>query len=376
MQAGLMNTYQHPVQSRQWPAWVVAAILLLSYLVLYFTDDFASGAQRLGAGALWAALASAMNGLMDTLRIPSKWTLYGLIYSIAMVVGGWFFLRRHGNSRYQRIRTISVIFFQVVMAFALPIVMKVMGKQEYYFSYFWPLKIEYFYPSTIFNQPFLIVMYSFLGSLIVFPILAYFLGKRFYCSWVCGCGGLANTAGEPWRHLSSKSPTAWRFEKFSIYFVLALALITTVIVGLNWAIGKFNPGFAAFAFKVQAFYGFWVGAILSGVLGVGLYPLMGTRVWCRFACPMAAVLGLIQKFGRFRITVKDDMCISCGNCSTYCEMGIDVRQYAMSNTDVKRAACVGCGMCAHVCPRGVLKLEVKPDRFKGGTPIRVYAVDL
>jgi formate hydrogenlyase subunit 6/NADH:ubiquinone oxidoreductase subunit I len=48
----------------------------------------------------------------------------------------------------------------------------------------------------------------------------------------------------------------------------------------------------------------------------------------------------------------------------------------MANTDVKRAACVGCGMCAHVCPRGVLKPEVKPDRFKGGTAIRVYAVDL
>ena len=73
------------------------------------------------------------------------------------------------------------------------------------------------------------------------------------------------------------------------------------------------------------------------------------------------------------------MCISCGNCSTYCEMGIDVRAYAQANLDVKRAACVacvGCGMCAHVCPRGVLKLENKPDRFKGGTPIRVYAVDL
>jgi ferredoxin len=54
-------------------------------------------------------------------------------------------------------------------------------------------------------------------------------------------------------------------------------------------------------------------------------------------------------------------------------MGIDVRQYAMANQDVKRAACVGCGMCAHVCPRGVLKLETKPDRFKDGAPIRVYA---
>jgi len=91
---------------------------------------------------------------------------------------------------------------------------------------------------------------------------------------------------------------------------------------------------------------------------------------------MAAPLGLTQKSGRFRITVKKDMCISCGNCSTYCEMGIDVRAYAMANQDVKRAACVGCGMCAHVCPRGVLKLENKPIRWTAGQQIRVYVVDL
>ena len=49
---------------------------------------------------------------------------------------------------------------------------------------------------------------------------------------------------------------------------------------------------------------------------------------------------------------KKDMCISCGNCSTYCEMGIDVRAYAMANQDIKRAACVGCGMCPRLPPRG------------------------
>jgi len=57
-------------------------------------------------------------------------------------------------------------------------------------------------------------------------------------------------------------------------------------------------------------------------------------------------------------------------------MGIDVRAH-MSNMDVKRAACVGCGL-RHVRPRlspRCPKLENKPDRFKGGTPIRVYAVD-
>jgi ferredoxin-type protein NapH len=144
--------------------------------------------------------------------------------------------------------------------------------------------------------------------------------------------------------------------------VLLLAVGSTVIVCLNWAIGKQHPGFSAFAFAVQDIYSFFIGALWAGVLGVGLYPLMGTRVWCRFGCPMAALLGLIQKFGRFRITVKDDMCIACGNCSAHCEMGIDVRSYAMNNQSFKRAACVGCGICSHVCPRGVLKLENKWDR--------------
>jgi ferredoxin-type protein NapH len=268
------------------------------------------------------------------------------------------------------------VLVQIAFGFSLPLVMTVFGKHEYYFSYFWPLKIEYLYPSTIKEQPFLVLAYSFIGSLVAFPILGYFLGKRFYCSWICGCGGLANTAGDPFRHLSDKSPGAWRFEKVSIYTVLFFALLTTAVVWVNWAIGGQHPDFARFAFKVQEWYRFGIGAVFSGVIGVGLYPLMGTRVWCRFGCPMAALLGLIQKFGRFRITVKKDMCISCGNCSTYCEMGIDVRQYAMANQDVKRASCVGCGMCAQVCPRGVLKLETKPERWKAGAPIRVYAVDL
>lgn len=158
--------------------------------------------------------------------------------------------------------------------------------------------------------------------------------------------------------------------------MLLLALGTTAVVFINWGIGQNHPGFAAVAFKIQEMYGLIVGALLSGVFAVALYPLLGTRVWCRFFCPMAALLGLIQKFGRFRISVKPDMCISCGNCSAYCEMGIDVRAYARNNQDIKRASCVGCGMCAHVCPRGVLKLESKSDLLGDKLAQRLQVVDL
>jgi Pyruvate/2-oxoacid:ferredoxin oxidoreductase delta subunit len=73
---------------------------------------------------------------------------------------------------------------------------------------------------------------------------------------------------------------------------------------------------------------------------------------------MAAILGLFQRFkSKFRITTNGGQCISCGNCSTYCEMGIDVRAYAQKGENIIRASCVGCGICSAVCPRGVLNLE-------------------
>ena len=43
------------------------------------------------------------------------------------------------------------------------------------------------------------VLWSFVGSLLFVPLMGVFFGKRWYCSWVCGCGGLANTAGDAWR---------------------------------------------------------------------------------------------------------------------------------------------------------------------------------
>ncbi|RLD57637.1 MAG: 4Fe-4S ferredoxin, partial [Bacteroidetes bacterium] len=115
-------------------------------------------------------------------------------------------------------------------------------------------------------------------------------------------------------------------------------------------------------------YGFLISSIFSGVVGTGFYPLMGNRVWCRFGCPLAAYMGIVQRFkSRFRITTNGGQCISCGTCSTYCEMGIDVRWYAQRGQNITRASCVGCGVCASVCPRGVLKLENKSEkgRFNG-----------
>ncbi len=304
---------------------------------------------------------SALHPISYSLRRKKadKWFLYGFLYTFFICFMGIRFVKRWKNDKYQKVRTYSVIFFQLVVAFIIPGLLEASNYPAFYFHYFWPLKIEAFYPNTLTKLPFALALWSAIIALIGVPILTYFFGKRWYCSWVCGCGALANTAGDPFRHLSNKSKLSWRIEHISIYSVLLIAIVTTIIVGYNQIRG-IQDEFSVMAFRVQKWYAFFISAGFAGVIGTGFYPIAGTRVWCRFGCPQAAILGILQKFfSKFRITVNGDQCMSCGNCTTYCEMGIDVRQYAMQGKDIVRASCVGCGICMSVCPRGVLKLEAK-----------------
>ena len=254
------------------------------------------------------------------------------------------------------------MFFQLGFAYLIPAILLKLNQPEFYFSYFWPLKYDYLFPGTmkgLFSSGGIGYFMFFWGVVMTFittPILTYFYGKIWYCSWVCGCGGLAETAGDPFRHLSDKSLKAWKIERWMIHSVLVFIVTTTALLWINSAMEGAVLGKASLTFSKV--YGFLIGSVFSGLVGVGFYPLMGNRVWCRFGCPMAAVLGIIQRFkSRFRITTNGSQCIACGNCSTYCEMGIDVRSYAQRGENIVRASCVGCGICAAVCPRGVLKLE-------------------
>ena len=333
-------------------AWMAAIVLTGFYTALYFGQT----AWFIGLTDLFSPLSQLIKS-----KPADKWFVYGSLYTFSVLVMGFKFGYKYRHNRYQVFRTISVSFFQLGFAFLLPAFMQRMNQPEYYFTYFWPLKDWYGTPSAAQHfggyaiGPYLLV-FGALMTFVATPVLTYFFGKRWYCSWVCGCGGLAETAGDPFRHLSDKSLTAWKIERWMIHSVLVVVVLVTALLWVN----SYQKGavLGAWSQTFYTWYGYIIGMAFSGVVGVGFYPLMGSRVWCRFGCPQAAILGIFQrKKSKFRITTNGGQCISCGNCSTYCEMGIDVRHYAQRGQDVVRASCVGCGICAAVCPRGVLRLE-------------------
>lgn len=293
----------------------------------------------------------------------SQWFLYGFLYCLVMMVMSVRMYIKFRHNNYQMVRTTSVLFFQIAFAFLIPNILSKLNMPSMDFKNMWPLDYSFFFDYRING----LISHGLLGywmlgwGIFLFvvgvPVMVYFFGKRWYCSWVCGCGGLAETLGDPFRQLSDKSLKAWKYERVIVHSVLVFAIVMTAAVLYTYFTGN-SKLLGIDTGSIREHYGFFIGFIFAGAIGTGFYPMMGSRVWCRFGCPLAAYLGIMQRFkSRFRITTNGGQCISCGNCSTYCEMGIDVRAYAQNGENIIRSSCVGCGICAAVCPRGVLKLE-------------------
>jgi polyferredoxin len=343
----------------------LGTLLIAFYVVLYFFPQHLVN---------WVIMVDPLSKMLNG-SPAGHWFMYGFLYTFGILVMGAKMLAKYRHSNYHILRTCSVMFFQTAFAFIIPEILVALNKPYYDFKNIWPLDYDFFYGYNIDN----LIQSGALGYFMLFwgiglvvvavPVFTYFYGKRWYCSWVCGCGGLAETVGDPFRHLSDKSLKAWKIERWMVHGVLVFAVVNTVGVLYTY----FSSSYSFLGIPTETLkttYGFLISSIFAGVIGTGFYPLMGNRVWCRFGCPLAAYLGIVQRFkSRFRITTNGGQCISCGNCSVYCEMGIDVRWYAQRGQNIVRASCVGCGICAAVCPRGVLRLENRNENGRLNNPV-------
>ena len=359
-QKGIKNNgiYLENATNRGWIAWMVFVFLVSFYLILYFRPQYAVN---------WTYLVDPISMRLSG-NMAGHWFVYGFMYCVVMTVMAVRMYIKYRHNMYQMVRTTSVLFFQIIFAFLIPEIMVRLQMPYYDFKNAFPLDYDFFFQwnlRSLINSGgigLFILVWGTVLTLVIVPVMVYFFGKRWYCSWVCGCGGLAETLGDPYRQHSSKTLLSWKVERWLVHGVLVFAVGMTLMTLYSF----FSETGTVLGIKtasVQNTYSLLIGSIFAGVIGTGFYPIFGNRVWCRFGCPLAAYLGFVQRFkSRFRITTNGGQCISCGNCSTYCEQGIDVRAYAQKGENIIRSSCVGCGICSAVCPRGVLKLENGPEK--------------
>ncbi len=282
-------------------------------------------------------------------------SLYPLVYTLVVAGFGVRAIRRWKRFRWrvmeafggqQTLRLASLIFFQVVFFFIVPIYI-VKDWRAWGLLYPWPLV---FHPGTIgaFKASHFWWWWSLGLIFIAVPVFTLFQGKKF-CTWVCGCGGLAETLGDPWRHYSPKGAGNTRKER-QLYFVTGFAAVATVLVAAG-------HDFALAGVTVSKVYSYTVDLLLIAIIPVAMYPFLGGKVWCRYWCPVVGWMDIIgKKFSRFRISADKHRCIACNMCTRYCEVGVDVMRFAVKGEafGMWNSSCIGCGVCIHVCPTDVL----------------------
>ena len=198
-------------------------------------------------------------------------------------------------------------------------------------------------------------------TFVLIPLMVRRWGKGSYCGWICSCGALAETLGDTQRTKMPHGPIWNRLNMVGqVILAFAFALFAARIV--TWyapgsALGKaMNTFYTAMFYDSHAAYDYYhvVDLFLAGVVGVGMYFWFSGRVWCRFACPLAALMHIYARFTKFRIFADKKKCISCNVCTSVCHQGIDIMSFANKGMPMEDPECVRCSACVQSCPTGTL----------------------
>jgi NosR/NirI family transcriptional regulator, nitrous oxide reductase regulator len=197
----------------------------------------------------------------------------------------------------------------------------------------------------------------FLQTFVIIPLIIFRWGKGAYCGWICSCGALAETMGDTQRSKMPHGPF-WNRVNMVGQAVLLFAFLILALRIAGWTLGEdsspsrwYHKLFEGIPFLN---YGWSVDIFMAGIIGVGLYFWFSGRVWCRFACPLAALMHIYARFSRYRIFSDKHKCISCNVCTSVCHQGIDIMNFANKGLPMEDPQCVRCSACVEQCPTGVL----------------------
>lgn len=186
---------------------------------------------------------------------------------------------------------------------------------------------------------------------------------RVWCGWFCPLGAVLELFGRRGRKLSWQGLRQWKYV--ILFTILVLALfgslafmyfepITILVRGIT---AIFKPSIEYIQLEDKKAFtlpgvSWWVIAI-PFVLVLGL-NLIERRFWCRYLCPLGALVGLGSKFAWIKRRVNQVSCVQCGDCAALCTMGAISPELDFTSDP---AECIMCMDCAPPCPKTAITFE-------------------
>jgi len=191
---------------------------------------------------------------------------------------------------------------------------------------------------------------SALVLLVIVAVVTLLLG-RVFCGWICPLGTIGEWTAKLSRRLGIRRRELPETLDRPLRFLKYLVLV--VILGFTWKLGTlawraYDP-WVAWMHLSAGIEGMaeapWSFAVLFGtVIGASLFI---ERFWCRYLCPLGALLAPLQKLSLFKVRRSEEHCIHCHLCPKSCPVRLDPE-----STDVTASAeCIACGACVSACPK-------------------------
>lgn len=187
---------------------------------------------------------------------------------------------------------------------------------------------------------------------------------RFFCGWGCHLLALQDLAAWVLGKLGWTDRAVRARALALIAPVAALYLFVWPEIERRLA-GRAHPGLALLgdadgwgSFVTRDFFrnlpGIGITLLTFAVCGVAIVALLGSRAFCRWACPYGVVFRILDRVAPKRIVLAGD-CIDCGACSAVCTSHVAVDREVRAYGQVVDAQCLKDMDCVAVCPTGALQ---------------------
>jgi polyferredoxin len=187
-------------------------------------------------------------------------------------------------------------------------------------------------------------------------ILSLIFFRRGFCGWLCPFGIVQEFFGKITKKKITVPANIDKKLRYLKYFVLLMILILTAITG-TLIFKTYDPFLNFFHFGKGVLWSVGEESALVGFVIAIIVVLLSVfieRAWCKYFCPLGAVMGLFSIFSFSKIKRDNTSCTNCKICDTKCPMGLKT-----SNIDsMKNVDCIDCMNCVNSCPSSSLSNQI------------------